>query len=84
MFCNEIEIIEGELLEGDTIRTFVTEGYLTNVGSAENIVTSVRIYNKDNEEVDLLTVYYYHGEVPTLPADPVRPGYTFIEWDNKK
>jgi hypothetical protein len=51
LFCNEIEIIEGELLEGDTIRTFVTEGYLTNVGSAENIVTSVRIYNKDNEEV---------------------------------
>ena len=38
-------------MEGDKIRTFVTEGYQTNVGSAENIVTSVRIYNEDNEEV---------------------------------
>ena len=51
LFCSEIELIEGELLEGDKIRTFVTEGYQTNVGSAENIVTSVRIYNEDNEEV---------------------------------
>lgn len=42
-----------------------------------------KLLNKDNEEVDLLTVYYYHGEVPSLPASPVNPGYTFIEWDKE-
>ncbi len=41
-----------------------------------------KLLNKDNEEVELLTYYYNHGEVPSFPADPVKPGYTFVEWDN--
>lgn len=40
-----------------------------------------KLLNKDNEEVELLTYYYNHGAVPSFPADPVKPGYTFVEWD---
>ncbi len=46
-----IELIEGELLEGDRITVSETEGSQTNVGTAENIIISVSIYNQDGENV---------------------------------
>ncbi len=41
-----------------------------------------KLLNKDNEEVETLTVLYNHGDTPSFPANPVKPGYEFIEWDN--
>ncbi|MBQ8402941.1 MAG: transglutaminase domain-containing protein [Clostridia bacterium] len=46
-----VELIEGELLPGDTIKLTSTEGSQTNVGTAENIITAVSIYNKNKENV---------------------------------
>lgn len=40
-----------------------------------------KLINNENEEVETLVVYYNHGEVPSYPANPVKPGFTFIEWD---
>ncbi len=47
----KVEIIEGELLQGDYIKLSETEGSQTNVGTAENIIISVTIYNKNKENV---------------------------------
>lgn len=41
-----------------------------------------KLLNKDNEEVEALTVLYNHGDTPSYPANPVKLGYEFIEWDN--
>ena len=40
-----------------------------------------KLLNKDNEEVDSLTHIYMPGDKPEFPADPVKPGYEFIEWN---
>ena len=40
-----------------------------------------KLLNDKNEEVETLTVLYNHGQTPSYPANPVKPGYQFIEWD---
>lgn len=41
-----------------------------------------KLLDKDNNEVETLTVLYNYGDKPSYPANPVKPGYEFIEWDN--
>lgn len=61
MLADEIEFVEGSLVEGQTAEFLINEGYLnklTDVGDVETQVTSLRIYDFINgEEVEVTENY---------------------------